>query len=53
VKLLPDPAAGGWAGWPGRWGVTISQAFAAPLTPAFQRRYQHPFAAQRSERDLF
>lgn len=53
VELLPDPAAGGWAGWDGRWGVTESAAFAAPLTPAFQARYRHPFAARGTDRDFF
>jgi hypothetical protein len=50
VRLLPDAA---WNAWRGRWGVTTAPAAAAPLTPAFQRRYQHPFAARRSPRDIF
>jgi hypothetical protein len=55
VRLLP--ASGGapasWNAWAGRWGVTLAPAFAAPLTPAFQRRFQQPFAARRTTRDLF
>lgn len=50
VRLLPT---GSWNGWDGRWGVTTAPAFAAPLTPAFQRRYQAPFSARRTPRDLF
>jgi hypothetical protein len=50
VQLLPDE---GWSAWRGRWGVTTAPAAAAPLTPAFQRRYQHPFAARRSPREIF
>jgi len=50
VRLLPTAS---WNGWRGRWGVTTAPAFAAPLTPAFQRRYQAPFDARRTARDLF
>jgi len=50
VRLLPTAS---WNGWDGRWGVTIAPAFAAPLTPAFQRRYQAPFSARRTTRALF
>jgi hypothetical protein len=56
VRLLPvgaDGAPASWNAWPGRWGVTTAPAFAAPLTPAFQRRYQHPFAARTTPRDIF
>lgn len=56
VRLLPttgDGAPASWNAWKGRWGVTTTPAFAAPLTPAFQGRYQHPFAARRSARDVF
>jgi hypothetical protein len=56
VRLLPaapDGTPTSWDAWPGRWGVTTSPAFAAPLTPAFQRRFQHPFAARSSPRDFF
>ena len=56
VRLLPTSANGApasWNAWGGRWGLTVSPAFAAPLTPAFQRRYQHPFAARRSPREIF
>ena len=55
VQLLPE--AGGaptsWDAWDGRWGVTVSSAFAPPRTPAFQRRFGHPFDARRSHRHLF
>lgn len=56
VRLLPVGADGvpaSWNAWRGRWGVTTAPAAAAPLTPAFQRRYQHPFAASRSPREIF
>jgi hypothetical protein len=56
VGLMPttdDGQPAGWNAWPGRWGVTVSPAFAAPLTPAFQRRFQAPFAARSSPRDIF
>jgi hypothetical protein len=56
VRLLPvsaDGAPAGWNAWRGRWGVTTAPAAAAPLTPSFQRRYQHPFAARSSPRDIF
>ncbi len=55
VRLLPQaggaPAA--WDAWRGRWGVTLAPAFAPPLTPSFQRRFQHPFSAHRSDRTQF
>lgn len=57
VKLFPTGPDGitpaSWDAWDGRWGVTTAPAFAAPLTPSFQTRYRHPFAARRSSRDLF
>lgn len=55
VRLLPsaDGAPASWNAWPGRWGVTTAPAFAAPLTPASQARFQHPFAARRTARDFF
>lgn len=56
VALLPsrEEAAetGHWNAWPGRWGVTVSPAAAAPRSPSFQRRFRHPFAARRVPRDL-
>jgi hypothetical protein len=33
--------------------VPRSKVFAPPETPAFQRRYLHPFAARRSARHDF
>ncbi|HEU4700952.1 MAG TPA: hypothetical protein VFS37_00605 [Conexibacter sp.] len=56
VRLLPVGAQGepaSWNAWPGRWGVTTAPAFAAPRTPAFQRRCQHPFAAHATPRGAF
>ena len=56
VRLLPtapDGTPASWNAWDGRWGAPTSPAFAPPRTPAFQRRYQHPFDAQRSHRRLF
>jgi hypothetical protein len=56
VRLLPVGANGAptsWNAWRGRWGVTTAPAAAAPLTPSFQRRYQRPFAARRSSREIF
>ncbi|HYV14875.1 MAG TPA: hypothetical protein VE972_02515 [Conexibacter sp.] len=56
VRLMPTDAAGApasWDAWDGRWGVPRSKVFAPPLTPAFQRRYLHPFAASHSGRHLF
>lgn len=53
VRLMPtgaDGAPASWNGWRGRWGITRAPAFAAPLTPAFQPRFQRPFAARRVPR---
>jgi hypothetical protein len=55
VRLLPARGGAGasWNGWEGRWGVTTAPAFAAPLTPAFQRRFEAPFSARRTARTHF
>jgi hypothetical protein len=56
VALLPgrdeSTAAGSWNAWPGRWGVTVSPALAAPRSPSFQQRFVRPFAARRVPRGL-
>jgi hypothetical protein len=56
VRLLPIAPGGApasWDAWRGLWGVPRSPVFGPPLTPAFQRRYLHPFAARRSGRHIF
>jgi hypothetical protein len=56
VRLLPaapDGAPASWDAWDGRWGAPTSPAFSPPETPAFQRRFAHPFDARRSHRHLF
>lgn len=55
VQLLPalDGAPASWDAWNGRWGVPRSDLFPPPLTPAFQRRFGHPFDARHSSRHLF
>jgi hypothetical protein len=56
VRLLPagpDGAPASWDAWDGRWGAPTSPAFAPPRTPAFQRRFAHPFDARHSGRHLF
>lgn len=56
VRLLPTDASGApaaWNAWDGRWGAPTSAAFAPPRTPAFQRRYRHPFDARTSHRHRF
>jgi hypothetical protein len=56
VRLLPaapDGAPASWDAWDGRWGAPTAPAFAPPQTPAFQRRFTHPFDARRSHRRLF
>jgi hypothetical protein len=55
VRLLPESngAPSSWDAWNGRWGVPLSQTFAPPATPSFQRRYLAPFAAHRSGRHVF
>jgi hypothetical protein len=56
VRLLPTDASGApasWDAWDGRWGAPTSPAFAPPRTPAFQRRFADPFAAEHSGRHHF
>ena len=55
VRLLPESggAPSSWNAWNGRWGVTAVPAFPPPLTPAFQRRFQHPFDSRHSGRHAF
>jgi hypothetical protein len=56
VRLLPatpEGAPASWDAWDGRWGAPTAPAFAPPETPAFQRRFLHPFDARRSHRRLF
>ncbi len=50
VRLLPDDS---WNAWHGRWGVPAIPAFLPPLTPAFQRRYTHPFDSRHTGRHAF
>ena len=56
VRLLPQTPAGApasWDAWDGRWGLTRSALFAAPRTPAFQPRYERPFASRSTHRRRF
>jgi hypothetical protein len=56
VRLMPTAPSGApasWDAWRGLWGVPLSPVFGPPLTPAFQHRYLHPFAARRSGRHIF
>ncbi len=56
VRLMPTTPAGApasWDAWRGLWGVPRSPVFGPPLTPAFQRRYLHPFATRHSGRHIF
>lgn len=56
VQLLPTGPGGApasWDAWDGRWGATYAPAFPPPLTPSFQTRFRHPFAAKLSHRRVF
>lgn len=57
VRLFPTGRNGitpaSWNAWDGRWGATYAPAFLPPLTPSFQARFRHPFAAKRSHRRVF
>lgn len=57
VQLFPTAPDGvtpaSWNAWDGRWGATYAPAFPPPLTPAFQARFEHPFASRLSHRRLF
>jgi len=55
VRLLPEArgAPASWNGWHGLWGLPTSAIFPPPTTPAFQRRFLHPFDAARSSRRRF
>lgn len=55
VRLLPQShgAPASWDAWNGLWGIPRSTLFPPPRTPAFQRRYTHPFDAQISHRHRF
>jgi len=57
VSLFPTGRDGvtpaSWNAWDGRWGATYAPAFPPPLTPSFQARFRHPFAAKRSHRRVF
>jgi len=55
VRLLPETggAPASWDAWNGLWGVPHSALFPPPRTPAFQGRYQHPFAATTTSRRSF
>jgi len=53
MPLTPTGAPASWDAWNGRWGAPTTPAFAPPPTPAFQRRYLHPFDAKRSHRHRF
>jgi hypothetical protein len=52
VRLFPETPAS-WNGWNGLWGVPHSALFPPPRTPAFQGRYQRPFAATTTHRRGF
>jgi hypothetical protein len=53
LPAAPDGAPASWDAWDGRWGAPTSPAFSPPETPAFQRRFSHPFDARRSHRRRF
>jgi hypothetical protein len=55
VRLLPEVngAPASWDAWNGIWGAAISTIFPPPTTPAFQRRFGHPFDATTSHRRRF
>jgi len=48
---LATPLAGGWAGWPGKWGKTCiagcSRAESSPNSPGLQIRFRCPWAPTR------
>jgi hypothetical protein len=56
VRLFPETPAGApasWDAWNGLWGAPRLPGFSPPRTPAFQTRYQQPFASQPSHRYRF
>jgi hypothetical protein len=56
VRLFPHTPSGApasWDAWNGLWGAPRLPVFPPPRTPAFQNRYQQPFAAQTSHRHRF
>lgn len=56
VRLLPEAPSGApasWDAWNGLWGAPRVPGFSPPRTPAFQARYEHPFASQPSHRHHF
>jgi hypothetical protein len=55
VRLLPESlgAPASWDAWNGLWGISNPTGALPPRTPAFQRRYSHPFASRKSGRHSF
>ena len=56
VRLFPETTSGSpasWDAWNGLWGAPRLPGFSPPRTPAFQTRYQQPFASQPSHRHHF
>lgn len=55
VRLLPEVAGApaSWDAWNGFWGLPQSALFLPPRTPAFQARYQSPFASTAATRRRF
>ena len=56
VRLFPEAPSGApasWDAWNGLWGAPRLPAFPPPRTPAFQTRFQQPFASQTSHRHHF
>lgn len=56
VALFPETSSGApasWDAWNGLWGAPRLPLFPPPRTPAFQTRYEHPFASQISHRHHF
>jgi hypothetical protein len=56
VRLVPETPSGApasWDAWNGLWGAPRIPGFSPPRTPAFQTRYQQPFASQTSHRHHF
>jgi len=56
VRLFPTTPSGApasWDAWNGLWGAPRIPGFSPPRTPAFQTRYELPFAAMTTHRHHF
>ncbi len=55
VRLFPQGggAPASWNAWDGLWGVLHSALFPPPRTPAFQARFESPFAGTTTQRRSF